>query len=143
MLRLDNLSCGYGPIRAVHGASFELSARSAMALLGPNGAGKTSTIMAIMGHTTIHGGRILFDGEDITRVPAAKRVERGIAIVPEGRQLFSDLSVEENLTVGGYRQAIGRDRINRARVYELFPLLSHRRKQVSGSLSGVRLIAFA
>jgi branched-chain amino acid transport system ATP-binding protein len=136
VLRLDHLSCGYGSIRAVHDASFDLPARTAMALLGPNGAGKTSTIMAIMGHTTIHGGRIHFDGQDITHVPAVKRVELGIAIVPEGRQLFSDLSVEENLTVGGYRHAIGRDRINRERVYELFPLLSDRRKQVSGSLSG-------
>jgi branched-chain amino acid transport system ATP-binding protein len=136
MLRLENLSCGYGPVRAVHDASFELPAHSALALLGPNGAGKTSTIMAIMGHTTIHGGRILLEQEDITHVPPVARVELGIALVPEGRRLFSDLTVEENLTVGGYRLSLHRDRINRERVYDLFPRLSDRRKQVSGSLSG-------
>ena len=136
MLRLENLSCGYGPIRAVHDLSFEITERETMALLGPNGAGKTSTIMAIMGHTTIHGGRIIFRGEDITHVPAVHRVERGIAIVPEGRLLFSDLTVADNLTVGGYRHTMARDHINRERVYTLFPRLSDRRTQIAGSLSG-------
>jgi branched-chain amino acid transport system ATP-binding protein len=136
MLRLENLSCGYGSIRAVQNLSFDLAPHSALALLGPNGAGKTSTIMAIMGHTTIHGGRILLNGEDITLRPAVQRVELGIALVPEGRRLFSDLTVEDNLTVGGYRRSLGSDRINRQRVYDLFPILSDRRKQSAGSLSG-------
>jgi branched-chain amino acid transport system ATP-binding protein len=136
MLRLENLSCGYGSIRAVHDLSFEIAPHSALALLGPNGAGKTSTVMAIMGHTTIHGGRILLDGEDITFRPAVQRVELGIALVPEGRRLFSDLTVEDNLTVGGYRRSVASDRINRQRVYDLFPRLSDRRKQTAGSLSG-------
>ncbi|MBR1221630.1 ABC transporter ATP-binding protein [Bradyrhizobium sp. U87765 SZCCT0131] len=136
MLRLESLSCGYGSVRAVQDVSFELAARSSLALLGPNGAGKTSTIMAIMGHTTIHGGRILFEGQDITHLPPIGRVDLGIALVPEGRRLFSDLSVEENLTVGGYRRSMADDRRNRERVYSLFPRLSERRKQVSGSLSG-------
>ncbi len=114
----------------------KITERETMALLGPNGAGKTSTIMAIMGHTTIHGGRILFRDEDITHVPAVNRVERGIAIVPEGRLLFSDLSVEDNLTVGGYRHSMARDHINRDRVYTLFPRLSDRRTQIASSLSG-------
>jgi branched-chain amino acid transport system ATP-binding protein len=92
--------------------------------------------MAIMGHTTIHGGRILFRGDDITRLPPVRRVELGIALVPEGRLLFSDLSVEDNLTVGGYRHAMARDRINRDRVYTLFPRLSDRRTQIASSLSG-------
>jgi branched-chain amino acid transport system ATP-binding protein len=136
MLRLENLSCGYGSIRAVQNLSFDLAPHSALALLGPNGAGKTSTIMAIMGHTTIHGGRILFDGEDITWVPPVERVGLGIALVPEGRLLFSDLTVEDNLTVGGYHHSLGSDRTNRQRVYDLFPRLSDRRKQSAGSLSG-------
>jgi len=136
MLRLETLSCGYGPVRAVHDLSLNIAERETLALLGPNGAGKTSTIMAIMGHTTIHGGRIVFRGEDITDVPAVNRVERGIAIVPEGRLLFSDLSVEENLTVGGYRHSMARDHINRDRVYTLFPRLSDRRTQIASSLSG-------
>jgi branched-chain amino acid transport system ATP-binding protein len=136
MLRLENLSCGYGPVRAVHGVSLDLAERETLALLGPNGAGKTSTIMAIMGHTTIHGGRILFRGEDITHVPAVDRVTLGIALVPEGRLLFSDLTVADNLTVGGYRHSLARDHVNRERVYALFPRLSDRRAQVAGSLSG-------
>ncbi|HEV2572272.1 ABC transporter ATP-binding protein [Methylocella sp. CPCC 101449] len=136
MLRLENLSCGYGPVVAVEDVSFDLPAHSSLALLGPNGAGKTSTIMAIMGHTTIHGGRILFNDQDITRLPPVKRVDLGIALVPEGRRLFTDLTVEENLTVGGYRLSVQRDKINRQRVYDLFPRLSDRRKQTAGSMSG-------
>ncbi|MBX9844687.1 MAG: ABC transporter ATP-binding protein [Xanthobacteraceae bacterium] len=136
MLRLENLSCGYGPVRAVHSLSLAIAERETLALLGPNGAGKTSTIMAIMGHTTIHGGSILFRGEDITHVPPVKRVELGIALVPEGRLLFSDLSVEDNLTVGGYRHAMARDHTNRQRVYALFPRLAERRAQIASSLSG-------
>jgi branched-chain amino acid transport system ATP-binding protein len=136
MLLLENLSCGYGSVRAVHDLSFSINERETLALLGPNGAGKTSTIMAIMGHTTIHGGRVVFRGEDITHVPAVKRVERGLALVPEGRLLFSDLSVEDNLTVGGYRHSVARDRINRDRVYTLFPRLGERRTQIASSLSG-------
>jgi branched-chain amino acid transport system ATP-binding protein len=136
MLRLEHLSCGYGPVRAVHDVSLEIAERETLALLGPNGAGKTSTIMAIMGHTTIHGGRILFRGEDITQVPPVNRVELGIALVPEGRLLFSDLSVEENLTIGGYRRSLARDHVNRERVYALFPRLAERRTQIASSLSG-------
>jgi branched-chain amino acid transport system ATP-binding protein len=136
MLRLEKLSCGYGAIRAVEDVSFDVPAGSVLALLGPNGAGKTSTIMAIMGHTTIHAGRVLFEGRDITRDPAVTRAPLGIALVPEGRRLFSDLSVDENLTVGGYCRSGARDGINRARAYEMFPILRDRRTQLAGSLSG-------
>src|SRR5271170_4252171 len=136
MLRLESLSCGYGPVRAVEGVSFELPTHSSLALLGPNGAGKSSTLMAIMGCSAIDAGRILLDGRDITHVPAVRRVDLGVAWVPEGRLLFTDLTVEENLTVGGYRHSRARDRENRRRVYDIFPLLSDRRKQASGSLSG-------
>jgi branched-chain amino acid transport system ATP-binding protein len=136
MLRLENLSCGYGAIRAVEDLSFDVPAGSALALLGPNGAGKTSTIMAIMGQTTIHAGRILFEGNDITQKPAVTRGALGIALVPEGRRLFSELTVEENLTVGGYCRSVAHDSINRERVYDLFPRLYERRKQLAGSMSG-------
>ena len=136
MLRLDKLSCGYGPLRAVEDLSFELPAGTLLALLGPNGAGKTSTIMAIMGHTTIRAGKILFEGKDITHEPAVKRAPLGIALVPEGRRLFADLTVEENLTVGGYCRRMARDAVNREYVYELFPRLRDRRKQLAGTMSG-------
>ncbi|HEY2184574.1 MAG TPA: ABC transporter ATP-binding protein, partial [Xanthobacteraceae bacterium] len=125
-----------GAIRAVENLSIEVQAGSVLALLGRNGAGKTSTVMAIMGHTTIHGGRILFEGRDITRASPVARAPLGIALVPEGRRLFPDLTVEENLTVGGYCRSMAQDRINRERVYETFPRLGERRRQTAGSLSG-------
>ena len=109
---------------------------SVFALLGPNGAGKTSTIMAIMGHVDIYAGRIVFDGVDITRRRAVDRVDLGIALVPEGRQLFSDLTVGENLTVGGYARPLARDAAKRDRVFGYFPRLYERRGQLAGSLSG-------
>jgi branched-chain amino acid transport system ATP-binding protein len=136
MLRLENLSCGYGPLRAVEDLSFTVPAGGLLALLGPNGAGKTSTIMAIMGHTTIQSGTIVFDGTDITRQPAVRRAPLGIALVPEGRRLFTDLTVQENLTVGGYCRAAAHDAANRERVYGMFPRLGERRKQLAGSMSG-------
>jgi branched-chain amino acid transport system ATP-binding protein len=136
MLKLENVSCGYGAIRAVHDVGFELAAGSVFALLGPNGAGKTSTIMAIMGHVDIHGGRILLDGTDITHRRAVDRAKLGIALVPEGRQLFPDLTIDENLTVGGYAKPMDRDREKRTRVFQLFPVLHERRTQLAGTLSG-------
>jgi branched-chain amino acid transport system ATP-binding protein len=136
MLKLEALSCGYGAVRAVHDLSFDLAAGSVLALLGPNGAGKTSTIMAIMGHIDIHAGRILYDGADITHRRAIDRTKLGIALVPEGRQLFPDLTVEENLTVGGYAHPIAHDRVNRERVFHFFPRLHERSTQLAGSLSG-------
>jgi branched-chain amino acid transport system ATP-binding protein len=136
MLKLENLSCGYGSVEAVHDLSFEVPSGSVFALLGPNGAGKTSAIMAIMGHVDIHGGRIALEGEDITRRRAIDRVGLGVSLVPEGRQLFSDLTVDENLTVGGYARPVHRDAAKRERVFGLFPRLSERRTQLAGSLSG-------
>src|SRR5581483_7174483 len=136
MLTLENLSCGYGAVEAARDVSFDVPAGSIFALLGPNGAGKTSTIMAIMGHVDIHGGRILLEGQDITRRRAVERVALGIALVPEGRQLFSDLTVDENLTVGGYARPASRDAEKRARVFGYFPRLAERRTQLAGSLSG-------
>src|ERR1700733_3099137 len=136
MLKLENLRCGYCSVEAVHNVSFDVPAGSIFALLGPNGAGKTSTIMAIMGHVDIHGGRILLEAGDITGRRAIDRVSLGISLVPEGRQLFSDLTVDENLTAGGYARPIGRDAAKRDRVFNYFPRLHERRTQLAGSLSG-------
>src|ERR1035437_4015955 len=136
MLKINHLNCGYGSVQAVHDVSFDVPAGSVFALLGPNGAGKTSTIMAIMGHVDIHGGRILLEDADIPRRRAVERVDLGISLVPEGRQLFSDLTVAENLTIGGYARLLSRDAENRERVFGYFPLLHERRAQLAGSLSG-------
>jgi branched-chain amino acid transport system ATP-binding protein len=136
MLNIERLSCGYGSVVAVHDVSFAMAAGSIFALLGPNGAGKTSTIMAIMGHVDIFGGKILLSGEDITHRAAVDRVALGVALVPEGRRLFSDLTVDENLTVGGYARAAADDAAKRDRVFDYFPRLHDRRTQLAGSLSG-------
>ena len=136
MLELESLSCGYGSVEAVRDVSFDVPAGSIFALLGPNGAGKTSTIMAIMGHVDIHGGHIRLEGKDIARLRAVDRVGLGIALVPEGRQLFADLTVDENLTVGGYARPSSREAAKRERVFGYFPRLAERRKQQAGSLSG-------
>ena len=136
MIKLENLTCGYGSVRAVHNVTFEVPSGSVFALLGPNGAGKTSTVMAIMGHIDIYNGRILLDGKDIARRRAVDRAELGVALVPEGRQLFSDLSVDENLTIGGYAYPAARDSPKRDRVFGYFPRLYERRDQLAGSLSG-------
>ena len=136
MLRLDSMTCGYGPFRAVTGLTIDVPPGEVFALIGANGAGKSSTIMAIAGHVQVFGGRIVFDGKDITAEPARARVRLGIAIAPEGRQLFSDLSVAENLAIGGYihkRASVDR---NRAAVIELFPRLGDRLDQIAGALSG-------
>ena len=136
MLKLDHLRCGYGAVEAVHDFSLEVAAGSVVALLGPNGAGKTSVIMAIMGHVDIHGGRILLEESDIAHRRPIERVGLGIALVPEGRQLFSDLTVDENLTVGGYARPAERDAGKRERIFSYFPRLQERRTQLAGSLSG-------
>ncbi len=136
MLRLEQLSCGYGQFRAVDELSFNVERGGVFALVGANGAGKSSTIMAIAGHVEIHGGRILLDGKDISRMPVRQRVRAGIALAPEGRKLFPDLSVEENLLIGGYTRSRQESASTQSKVFDLFPRIAERRKQAAGSLSG-------
>ena len=136
MLRLEDFRCGYGAVEVVHGVSLDVPRGSIFALLGPNGAGKTSTIMAIMGLVDTLGGRVIYEGTEITARRAIDRVKLGISLVPEGRQLFSDLSVDENLTVGGYAHPASREAAKRDRIFTLFPRLHERRAQLAGSLSG-------
>jgi branched-chain amino acid transport system ATP-binding protein len=136
LLELQNFSCGYGEMIAVRDLAFTVDAGQILALLGPNGAGKTSTIMAIMGHVQIKSGSLTVGGTDITRLPALKRPELGLALVPEGRRLFSDLTVAENLTVGGYSHSRADEKRNFAKVFALFPRLAERRTQLAASLSG-------
>jgi branched-chain amino acid transport system ATP-binding protein len=136
MLELADVSCGYGRIRAVDNFSLKLDAGKLTALLGPNGAGKTSLIMAIMGHVAVLGGRISWKGEDLVRLPAVKRAQLGIAVVPEGRLLFRDLTVRENLIVGGYSYPTLLEKQTMEEVFELFPRLAERRSQKSGLMSG-------
>ncbi len=136
MLQLDNLSCGYGAFEAVHGLSLAARPGTITALVGANGAGKSSTLMCIAGHVAPLGGAIRFDGEDITALPPQGRVRRGIAVSPEGRRLFKDLTVEENLKVGGISRPARDFAADRDRVLALFPRLAERLHHFAGSLSG-------
>ena len=136
MLELQKLSCGYGPFNAVHELSLVLRPGTITALLGANGAGKSSTLMCIAGHGELQAGRILFGGEDISALPATQRVRAGIAISPEGRRLFKDLSVEDNLRVGGMVHPVSCYAQDRERVLTLFPRLGERLTSLAGNLSG-------
>jgi branched-chain amino acid transport system ATP-binding protein len=136
MLELQHLSCGYGAFEAVHGLSLTLQPGTITGLIGANGAGKSSTLMCVAGHVGRSAGTIRFDGEDIAALAPEQRVRRGIAISPEGRRLFKDLSVEDNLRVGGLIQPASRFRQDRDYVLGLFPRLGERLHSLAGNLSG-------
>lgn len=136
MLELTSISCGYGAFQAVHGLSLSLRPGTITGLLGANGAGKSSTLMCIAGHVQRQGGTIQLDGEDISAMGPTERVRKGIAISPEGRRLFKDLSVEDNLRVGGMVQPAQVFAQDRDRVLALFPRLGERLKSLAGNLSG-------
>ena len=136
MLELKNISCGYGAFNAASDLSLKLEAGTITALLGANGAGKSSTLMCIAGHVELQAGQILFGGEDISQLPATERVRRGIAISPEGRRLFKELTVEDNLRIGGLIHPVSAYAKDRARVLDLFPRLGERLTSLAGNLSG-------
>ncbi len=136
MLRLEDVSCGYGPVRAVEGLALEVLPGTITALLGANGAGKSSTIMCVAGHVDLHGGTVRYDGADIGSRPPVARVAAGIGLVPEGRRLFGSLTVRENLVVGGYCRPGAEAPAALENVLSLFPRLGERLGQRAGSLSG-------
>ena len=136
MLELQSVSCGYGAFQAVHELSLVLHPGTITGLLGANGAGKSSTLMCIAGHVTRQAGTILWGGKDIGDLGPNERVREGIAISPEGRRLFKDLSVEDNLRVGGILQPAKLFPHDRDRVLALFPRLAERLKSLAGNLSG-------
>ena len=136
MLRLEGLCCGYGLFRAVNELDLEVPRGTITGLIGPNGAGKSSTLMCIAGHVDLQAGRIAFDEHDIGGLPATERVRRGIAIAPEGRRLFKDLSVEDNLRVGGLVHKARLFKADREYVLSLFPRLRERLGSLAANLSG-------
>ena len=136
LLKLIDLTVGYGAFAATHEISISLEKGSVFALVGANGAGKSSTIMSIGGHVEVLGGCIEFDGADITGMPVRDRVRAGIAVAPEGRRLFTDLSVRDNLALGGYVHPKSEEAEALERVVELFPRLKERLTQRAGTLSG-------
>ncbi|MFI0419657.1 ABC transporter ATP-binding protein [Spongiactinospora sp. 9N601] len=134
LLSIRDLTVYHGQLRAVDGLSLEVERGEVLAIIGANGAGKSTLLRAVAGLNPPASGSITFDGTDITRMPAHKRVPAGIALVPEGRRLFRSLTVEENLLAGAYRRRPGA--WNLARVYELFPWMADRRAQNAAQLSG-------
>ena len=137
MLQLNKLCVNYGHFEALHEVSLEVPEGKIVVLLGSNGAGKTTTINTISGLLSPVCGTVSFCGEDITRVPAFKRAELGLVQVPEGRKLFSGMSVYENLLVGSYvREARAKRKESLEMCYEMFPKMYERRNQLAGSLSG-------
>jgi branched-chain amino acid transport system ATP-binding protein len=136
MLALEGLSCGYGPMQAVHRLDLAVAECGITALLGANGAGKSSTIMCIAGHVRVFEGRVIYKEVDITQLTPMERVKNGIAIVPEGRRLFPRLTVRENLIVGGYTCSKDHTKSGMDRVLNMFPRLAERLSQRAGSLSG-------
>jgi len=134
MLVVQNLNVFHGPIEAVHGISFTVKEGTCVSLLGPNGAGKTSTISAITG-VAKSTGSIMFADEDISALPVETRIRKGIAVSPEGRRVFANLSVKENLRLGGAYNAANVDTLI-AEWFETFPILGERRDQLAGTLSG-------
>ncbi|HUH86472.1 MAG TPA: ABC transporter ATP-binding protein [Pusillimonas sp.] len=136
MLELNNVTCGYGTFEAVENLSLSLQPGTITALLGANGAGKSSTLMCIAGHVQLHSGSIFFEGRDISSLPPPDRVRLGLAISPEGRRLFKDLSVEDNLRVGGLIRPKTDYPGDRDQVLALFPRLKERLTSLAGNLSG-------
>ncbi len=137
MLRLEAIDAFYGDLQALAAVSFEVRDKEIVALVGANAAGKSTTLRVISGLVAPRGGRVLLNDEDLTSVPAHRRVDRGIVQVPEGRHLFPFMTVAENLLLGAHadRARAERDR-TLAQVYGLFPVLGERRTQLAGSLSG-------
>lgn len=137
MLEVKDLEVYYGMIQATKGISFEVNQGEVIALIGANGAGKTTTLHTITGLLSPKKGSVLFEGQDITKVPAHKIVSMGMAHVPEGRRVFSQLSVYENLKLGAYTR---KDKSNIDKelqsIYERFPRLAERKNQLAGTLSG-------
>ena len=137
MLEVSGLEVRYGSVTAVRGISLEVTEGEVVAIIGPNGAGKTSTLRAITGLVPTAGGRVVFRGTDVSRWKAHRIVTLGLGHAPEGRRLFPQMTVMENLRMGAYRRR-GPAEIGRtlAQVEELFPRLAERRAQLAGTLSG-------
>ena len=137
MLKVENLEVAYGMIKAIKGVSFEVNAGEVIALIGANGAGKTTILHTVTGLLSPQAGSIVFEGVELTKIPAHKIVGMGMAHIPEGRRVFQDLTVLENLKLGAF---ILNDKkkieSNLEYVYKHFPRLKERRGQVAGTLSG-------
>ena len=137
LLRLEHLHAGYGRKQVVHDLDLHVSSGEVVTLLGHNGSGKTTTIKTVLGLFPALGGRVLYDGHDVTRAGFRANVKAGMALIPSERFVFPDLTVIENLLLGGAREKdTGQRRERLERVYDLFPILRERSTQAAGTMSG-------
>ena len=136
MLKVENLHVYYGSIHAIKGVSFEVHEREIVTLIGANGAGKSTTLNTVAGLLHPRSGSITFDGQNLIGTPASKVVSRGMALCPEGRRVFQQMTVRENLEMGGYTRPAGEIESSLEDVFERFPRLKERARQVAGTLSG-------
>ena len=136
ILQVNDLHVYYGSIHAVKGVSFEVNEGEVVTLIGANGAGKSTVLNTVSGLLHPKHGSVVFEGKDLKGVPAHKIVEHGLAQVPEGRHVFLQMTVEDNLEMGAYTQPNSTIEAGIADVYERFPRLKERRKQIAGTLSG-------
>ena len=136
ILKVDDINVYYGSIHAVNGISFEVNQGEIVTLIGANGAGKSTTLNTIAGLLHNRSGSVTFMGEPLNKVPSHKIVSRGLALVPEGRRVFLQMSVQENLEMGAYTQSGANIAQDMEKVYNTFPRLLERRRQIAGTLSG-------
>ncbi len=136
MLRIENVNTHYGPIQALHDVSVEVKQGEIVTLIGANGAGKTTLMMTICGDPQATSGKVVFDGEEITGQRTSDIMQKGLAIVPEGRRVFSGMTVEENLYMGSYHRSKAEAEKTAKHVLELFPRLEERYDQRAGTMSG-------
>lgn len=146
ILRVENIETYYGKVAALTGVSFDVTEGQVVTLLGSNGAGKSTTLRTISGIIKPSAGKVIFCGEDITKMPPYEIVKRGLVHIPEGRHIFKDLTIVENLELGAYMTKEASVRKKRMhKIFERFPILEKRSKQLGGTLSGgeQQMLAFA
>jgi branched-chain amino acid transport system ATP-binding protein len=137
LLEVEALEAGYGEVQVLWGLSLKARRGQLTAIVGANGAGKTTALRAVVGTLAPWRGRVMFEGHDVTRLTTHSKAERGVALVPEGRQLFSSMSVAENLEMGAFAKRAARKFAERRdQVFALFPRLAERQRQIAGTLSG-------
>ena len=137
MLEIENLSAAYGMVQILRDVTFKVNEKEIVSIIGPNGAGKTTLVKTIMGFLQPKSGSIKFKGEDISKLPPYERVKKGVTMIPEGREIFPRMTVEENLLLGAYTIKDKKSVMeNKEKVYQIFPVLKKKEKALAQTLSG-------